>query len=244
MAIALVFAGGVGVRMNARSKPKQFLSLYGKPILIHTLEHFENHKDIDSIALVYLKGWEDYIRHELEKNFIKKVKWLVVGGSTVQESTFNGLEAIYKDKDTNPKNTIVLIHDGVRPLIDNSLITDNIESVKKYGTAISVSYATETVTVANNEEKIENIADRSRARIAKAPQSFYLEDIMKCHKKAREENIDWMIDSASLMNHYGFDLHTVMCSNYNIKITTPSDYYIFRALYEAKENSEIFGIER
>jgi len=241
MIAAVVFAGGTGVRMNTRTKPKQFLEVHGKPIIIYTLEHFEQHPLVDCISVVCVPGWEKQLEHEIERHYIHKVKWLVTGGETVQKSAYNGLKAVYEDC-PNPEETIVIMHDGVRPLINEQLITENIKTVKKYGSSITVSYATETVCSVNDQGVIEHIADRSRARIAKAPQCFYLDKLMEAHLKAREEGIDWMIDSASLMQHYGHKLHSVAGSSYNVKITTPSDYYIFRALLEVEENSQIFGL--
>lgn len=240
MVMALIFAGGTGKRMNSRSKPKQFLNLHGKPIIIHTIEYFEEHEEVDSIAVVCISNWIDNLRENLRIFGITKVKWIVEGGQTGQESIFNGLNAIYNDCD-NPEDAIVLIHDGVRPLISDQLITNNIESVRKYGSAITVSPAKETIVSIDNNEQISTIACRSQARIAKAPQSFYLNDIMNVHKRAREDNVSGMIDSASLMMHYGYNLHIIEGPAENIKITTPTDYYIFRAIYEAKENSQIFG---
>lgn len=241
MVTAVVFAGGTGVRMNSKTKPKQFLELHGKSIIIHTLEHFEQHPLVDNIAVVCVQGWEKQLKKELKRNFITKAKWLVTGGETVQISSYNGLKAVYDDCE-DPKNTIVIMHDGVRPLIDEKLITDNIETVKKYGSSVTVSYAVETICSVNDSGRIAEIPDRGKARIAKAPQCFYLNDLMEAHNRARSEGISWMIDSASLMKYYGHELHTVTGSNYNIKITTPSDYYVFRALFEAEENSQIFGI--
>lgn len=241
MITAVVFAGGTGVRMNSRTKPKQFLELHGKSIIIHTLEHFEQHPLIDNIAVVCVQGWEKQLKKELKRNYITKAKWLVTGGETVQLSSYNGLKAVF-DECENPEDTIVIMHDGVRPLIDEKLITDNIEMVKKLGSSITVSYAVETICSANAEGLIVDIPDRGSARIAKAPQCFYLNELMEVHNRARREGINWMIDSASLMKYYGHKLYTVEGSIYNIKITTPSDYYVFRALFEAEENSQIFGI--
>ena len=118
MVTALIFAGGTGQRMNSRSKPKQFLELHGKPILIHTLEHFQYHPLIDSICIVFLKGWESELQSLLERYAINKVKWLVEGGNTGHESVYNGLLAM---KDSCQRDDIVLIHDGVRPLINEQL---------------------------------------------------------------------------------------------------------------------------
>jgi len=239
MITALIFAGGTGERMNSRTKPKQFLELHGKPILIHTIEHFEEHPMVDNIVVVCLESWINECRKLLKRNFITKVKWIVPGGSTGQESIFNGLQAI---KDVSDDDTIVLIHDGVRPLITQELITENIKSVKKYGSAISVSYATETVVTVDRDAKVSMIPNREQTRITKAPQTFYFKDIWAAHTKARAEGLNNVLDSATLMNYYGYQLHTVISEPYNIKITTPADYYMFRAIYEAKENSQIFGL--
>ncbi len=238
MNTALIFAGGTGQRMNSKGKPKQFLELYGKPIIVYTLEWFEKHIDIDDIIVVCLKEWIEYLEKIIEKYGIKKVKWIVEGGETCQLSIFNGLKTIYKDDE----DRIVLIHDGVRPIISEKVITDNIETVKKCGNAITTCTAKETVVVMNEEEKIIKIEDRKLCRIAKAPQSFYLKDIYDLHIRAKADGIKDSIDSATLMTHYGYALNRVEGSSENIKITTPIDYYVFKAICDARENSQIFGI--
>ncbi len=162
-------------------------------------------------------------------------------GATGQESIFNGLQVIYKDC-CNPNDCVVLIHDGVRPLINDTLISDNIASVRKFGSGITVTPAIETIVTANENNQIENVTDRKLCMHARAPQSFILKDIYDAHQKAIDENIHDMIDSASLMKYYGYNLFTVEGPVENIKITTPMDYYLFRAIYEARENSQIFGI--
>ena len=241
MNTALIFAGGSGIRMNAKAKPKQFLELNGRAIIIHTLEYFENHPEIDSICVVIIESWIDYLKELLERYSIKKVKWIVSGGTTGQESIFNGLQAIYKDCH-NLNDCVVLIHDGVRPLINETLISDNIASVRKFGSAITVTPAIETIVTANENNQIQNVTDRKLCMHARAPQSFFLKDIYDAHQKALKENIHGMIDSASLMKYYGYNLFTVNGPVENIKMPTPMDYYLFRAIYEARENSQIFGI--
>lgn len=241
MVTALIFAGGTGSRMNSRSKPKQFLSLFGKPIIIHTLEHFEYSEEIDSIAVVCRESWIDYLKQQLKVNYFEKIRWVVPGGDTGQQSIYNGLKAI-RAACEDPGETIVLIHDGVRPLISGQLISDNIAAVRQFGSAITVTRAVETVIMTDEKNEIVDILNRSNAKIAKAPQGFYLQDILAAHEQAIADGIAKMIDSASLMRHYGHKLHTVDGPVENIKITTPSDYYTFRAIYEAKENSQIFGL--
>lgn len=143
MNVAVIFAGGTGQRMNTASKPKQFLELHGKPILIYTLENFQNHHQIDGIVLVCLESWIDYCNELLQKYHITKILKVVSGGNNGQESIFNGLKAANDVVDE--ENNIVLIHDGVRPLINEKLITDCIDMVKNEGNAVTVSPAIETI---------------------------------------------------------------------------------------------------
>lgn len=225
--------------MNTRSVPKQFLKLHGKPLIVYTLEQFENHPQIDGIVIACLKSHMDYMQSLVDKYGITKVGNVVPGGETGQESIYNGLK---EAKRLYPEDSIVLVHDGVRPLIDEETITKNIESVKQNGSAVTVTPAVETVTIDNNGNRLGQIVKRSRCQIAKAPQSFYLKDLLASHEKAiAERNMNY-VDSASLMQHYGCVLYTVEGKPENIKITTPMDFYIFRAIEDARENSQIFGL--
>ena len=236
---ALIFAGGTGKRMNTKTLPKQFLELHGKPIIIHTIEHFEAHPEIKDIVVVCVDDWLDYCKDLLAKFNIKKVSQVVPGGETGQMSIFNGLEVLREKYQGN--DDYVLIHDGVRPLIDEEIISKNIESVKKYGTAITVKPVIETVVQVDEEDIINNVIERSTCQTAVAPQSFVLSEIYSLHMRAQAEKLFDMTDSATLARYYGLSLHTVMGGSENIKITTPSDFYIFRAIYEARENAQIFG---
>ena len=238
--VAVIFAGGTGQRMNTRTKPKQFLELYGKPIIVYTLEAFDRHNEIDGIIVVMLESWIGYTKELIRKFGIEKVKKIVPGGSSGQESIYNGLCAA---SEFYGENDVVLIHDGVRPLIDEETITANIRSVEEHGTAITVTAAIETITMKDETGAVGTIIDRSRCELARAPQSFRLGQILGVHNKVRQENeSSGFIDSASMMKHYGYKLYTVQGKPENIKITTPSDYYIFRAMVDARESSQIFGI--
>ncbi len=242
MNVALIFAGGVGSRMHSKGRPKQFLELNGKPIIIHTIEHFELHPEIDAIAVVCISEWIEYLKQQLKKFAIGKVKWVVNGGATAQESTRKGLYTVRNGCGCNPEEVIVLIHDGVRPLITEQLISDNIASVKQYGNAVTVVPATETIIEVNDNDDIENVRTRSKCKIARAPQSFVLSDIIAAHEQSMKDGFLDAIDSVTLMRHYGKTLHTVDGPIENIKITNPSDFYILRAILEAKENSQIWGL--
>ena len=238
--VALIFAGGTGQRMNSGTTPKQFLELHGKPILIYTLEHFQDHEDIDGIVVVCLESWNDRLRKLIKKFDISKVKAIVPGGASGQESIFNGLEAIHE---LYPQeDTVVLVHDGVRPLIEAETITDAIACVRKNGNAITVTPAIETITIDNQGDCVGTIVNRSRCKMARAPQCFLMKELYAAHLKAREEGNTDFIDSASMMQHYGHVLYCVDGPAFNIKITTPTDFYIFRAIADAKEDSQIFGL--
>jgi 2-C-methyl-D-erythritol 4-phosphate cytidylyltransferase len=237
MNTALIFAGGTGQRMNARSKPKQFLELYGKPIISYTLDHFELHPEIDNIVVVCLESWITELKILLHRYDIRKVTQIVPGGKTGHESIYNGLkamEAVCKAED------IVLIHDGVRPLITGELISANIEMVKKCGTAITAESATESVLISESGDFIDSVPNRSDMYTAKAPQSFYYGMIWELYRRARKDGL-LTIDSSHLLSLYGIEMHIVKSPPNNIKITAPADYYIFRALYEAIENRQILG---
>lgn len=241
MNIAVIFAGGVGKRMRSKEKPKQFLEIHGKPIIIHTIDIFEQHPDIDAIVVACVEEWISYFNELLSKFNINKVKKIVAGGTSGQESIYNGLcaaESIAIDE----KN-VVLIHDGVRPLINSKVISDNINNVKKYNSAITTVKVKETIMVVDESSMIKHIPERKNSRLARAPQSFWLEDILSAHRKAIEEGMTEFIDSCSMMQYYGNDLFLVDGPEENIKVTTPDDFYILRAILDAKENSQIYGFE-
>ena len=242
MNIAVIFAGGVGKRMHSKECPKQFLKIYNKPIIIHTLEYFEKHPLIDAIVISCVEEWMPYLEELIYKYRIEKVKKVVVGGETGQLSIYNGLKAA--EDVANGENAIVLIHDGVRPLINAKLITDNIESVKKNGSAITTAVVKETILVVNEgTATINYVPSRKNSRVARAPQSFWLNDILNAHEKALSEGKKDYIDSCTMMQEYGYDLFLVDGPGENIKITTPEDFYIMRAILEAKENAQIYGFD-
>lgn len=235
----LIFAGGTGQRMSTRAVPKQFLELHGKPVIIYTLEHFEKHNKVDDIVVVCLEKWIGELKNLLIKYRINKVITIVPGGNTGTESIYNGLKALSK---VSRPDDIVLIHDGVRPLIDEDLITRNIEEGKEFGTAITVEPVTESVVRLNEEMKVASVLPRHEMYMAKAPQTFRFSLIWDLYQRANKENIG-TIDSAHLCSIFDVEMHTIRSSLNNIKITAPQDFYIFRALYEAMENAQFLGFE-
>lgn len=238
--IAVIFAGGSGKRMNTVSRPKQFLELNGKPVMIYTLELFDNHPNIDAIFVVCLESWIPFLKKQIKKFEINKVVEIVSGGETGQDSIYKGLCAAERWTKNNNVDANVLIHDGVRPLITEKTISDNIETCKQKGNCITCVPATETFIVKQKDGTLE-IPERADSLIARAPQSFKLSDILVAHRKAIEEGKHDFIDSCTMMSHYGHKMNTIIGPMENIKITTPTDFFIFRAMVEVHENQQIFG---
>ena len=238
MNIAVIFAGGSGLRMHTKSRPKQFLDLNGKPIIIYTLELFDNHPQIDAIVVACIKNWILFLEKQLRKFEITKVIKVVPGGETGQQSIYNALCAA---ENAGTDDSIVLIHDGVRPLITEQTITDNINKVKQSGSCITCIPATETLVVRQTDGSLE-IPSRADSLIARAPQSFFLKDIIAAHRRALAEGRNDFIDSCTMMSQYGYKLGTIIGPMENIKITTPTDFFVLRAMMKVHEDQQIFGL--
>lgn len=245
MNIAVIFAGGSGSRMNTKSRPKQFLELNGKPIIIYTIELFDNHPDINGIVVVCIESWIHFLEKQLRKFEINKVVKIVPGGTSGQESIYNGLVAAENyAKQHETQETIVLIHDGVRPLITEETITENIKAVREFGNCITCVPATETIVIergAQDGRTLHETPPRQDCYLARAPQSFFLKDIITAHRKAVEDCIFDFVDSCSMIKHYGHRIHKIIGPMENIKITTPTDFFVLRAMVEVHENQQIFG---
>ena len=228
--VALIFAGGVGSRMGG-DVPKQFLEWEGKAVIIHTLEVFERCSKIDEIVIACKADWIEYTGELVERAGLRKVTAIVPGGETALDSQYNGLLEIGR----RHENAVVLIHDGVRPLVDEGTILRCIDSVNEYGSAVTVTKAIETVIRIDDNGEIVDILDRDYCRMAKAPQCFFLRDILRVHEKCASAGRHTFIDSASMMMADGMKLHTVMGEPENIKITTPSDYYMYLGISRARD---------
>jgi len=233
MNIAVIFAGGVGKRMRTGGLPKQFLEVEGKPILAHTLLVFQAHDGVDAIVLVMAPGWLDRAQAVVDEYGLNKVVRIVEGGATGQESIYNGLLAARGLADESGlDDAIVILHDGVRPVIDHETITANIQGVLEHGSAITCVPCTETVVMVNEDgDRVIRIVEREKTRIAKAPQSFYLNDLLLAHERARQLGRNDVIDSCTMMQLYGAVAPSVIeGSSKNIKVTTPEDYYTLQTL--------------
>ena len=173
MTNALIFAGGHGSRMNSRSKPKQFLQLYGKEIIVHTVENFQNHPLIDGIVIVCKEDWIDFAKNLVQKYALTKVSSIIPGGETGQESIFYGLRALSEHCD---EKSIVLVHDGVRPFVSFELISSCVDSVRRFGSAVTAVPATESIVTADTHgtscttDRLAKAARASAGDITASPQ--------------------------------------------------------------------------
>ena len=230
MNFALIFAGGVGRRMNNADLPKQFLEIAGKTILSLTIERFQNHSEIDGIVVVCVDSHIDKCRSEISKNNLSKVIDVVPGGETAQESILLGLRRL---RQFDEGNNTVLIHDGVRPLIEDELITRNIQTVKEHGSSVTIVACNETVLLEQKDESGGyNALDRESCVIARAPQCYRLNDVLPVAEAAFKAGHEF-VDTYSLMESTGISAVPVECDHKNIKITTHSDYLMAKILIES-----------
>lgn len=235
MNIALIIAGGSGHRMN-QDIPKQFINVYDKPIIIYTLEGFQRHPEIDAIEVVCLEGWHDILMAYAKQFNISKLKWIVSGGNSGQESIRNGvfnLEGICSEDD------IVIIHDGIRPLIDDTVLSDVIIKCQKYGNAVtSMPYNEQIFKVKDDISTVEYIPRETLRRVA-TPQAYKFGKLNWAYHEAfeKELGIHGSSYTNTMMVDLGETLYFAAGSDKNIKLTTKDDLEIFKAYLKLEKDS-------
>ena len=243
MNIALILAGGTGQRMKTSGMPKQFLEVYGKPIIIYTLEAFQQNEWIDEIVIPCNKGWIGYLRALVSRFQITKVKRIVEGGSDRTGSVLAGLRAMGGEPG---EDDIVVIHDGVRPLIQQETIDKNIETARQYGNAMTVRANVETIVVTETTSAVwSDFKDRNIAYTLTSPQSFRAKELMEALEEAKGLENDALmplLDASLVYARLGKEVHLVVEDGNNIKITTPEDYYYLKAQFELQESKHILGV--
>lgn len=230
--IAVLTAGGTGTRTH-QDLPKQFLTVENKPIIIYTLEAFQQHPSIDEIYISCLEGWNTILEAYTRQFNITKVKKIVVGGATGQESIYNGLKAIKEDNNLT-NDIIVVVHDGNRPMLSQDIITDNLVKQKQYGSAVAVIPTTEVVFVSTNGKKSNTALNRDELWRTQTPHSYKFDELWEVHNRAIKDGVTNMAASCLLMQKYGYSTYFSKGSEKNIKITTVEDIEIFKALLNAK----------
>lgn len=233
MNVALILAGGSGSRTE-QSVPKQFLSIYDKPIIIYTLEAFQRHPQVDAIIVSCIEGWCDVLKGYAAAAGITKLKWVVEGGNNGQSSARNALMAL---ENTCRAEDIVIIHDAVRPMISEEIITDCIAKAKEFGSGLSAVRCQETIMRTDDGESGEEGIDRNDIMRVQTPQAYQYGKALWAHKEALNRGITNAVYTNTLMLELGEELHFSYGSNKNIKITTLEDIDMFKALYVTRRDS-------
>ena len=237
MNIAIIIAGGSGHRMG-QDIPKQFINVYDKPVLIYTLEGFQRHPQIDAIEVVCLDGWHDVLRAYARQFNITKLKWIVSGGKSGQESIRNG---VYNLEDKVKDDDIVVIHDGIRPLIDASVLTDVLLTAQKFGNAVTSMPYNEQIFVVNPEDETttKQYIPRETLRRVSTPQAYQFKLLDDKYHEAFEKEIGIYGSSYTntMMVELGVTLHFAAGSDKNIKLTTKDDLELFKAYLKADKDT-------
>ena len=234
--IALIIAGGTGTRMN-REIPKQFLNVQDKPIIIYALEAFQKHPNIDAIEVVCLEGWHDVLRLYANQFKISKLEKIVKGGLNGQDSIRNGIFDLHERY--NDKDDIVLIHDAIRPMISESIISNNIEICREKGNCTTIIPCDSVMLKTYNETEANEQTPRDYLKNTQTPQTFFINEIVEAHKEALSKGITNSVASCSLYIELGKKIYMTIGSKKNIKITEAEDIELFQALLNIKKQKKV-----
>ena len=234
MNVAIIIAGGVGSRLG-QDIPKQFINVYDKPVIIYTLESFQKHPQIDAIEVVCLDGWHDVLKAYAKQFNITKLKWVVSGGKTGQESIRNG---VYNLEGKVSANDNIIIHDGIRPLIDEMVISDVIQKCQKFGNAVTSLPYNEQIFIKDNEETTTKYIPRETLKRVSTPQAYKFDLLDSKYHEAFEKEIGIYGSSYTntMMVELGVKLYFAAGSERNIKLTTTDDLELFKAYLNTEKS--------
>lgn len=235
--IAILTAAGVGSRTH-QDIPKQFLNVDNIPIIVYTMMAFQNHPKIDEIAVVILKGWDEILWAYAKQFNITKLKYVVPGGSNGQESIFNGINAVLEK---SSRDDVVMVHDGNRPMVSQSIISDSLAKFAQYGCAVAAIPCTEVVFTINqtNESESLDLIERNDLRRTQTPHTYLLGELYDMHIEAKKRGIISTAASCALADALGKKSYFSLGSEKNLKITTIEDIEIFKALLHATKDDWI-----
>ena len=235
MNTAIIIAGGSGHRMG-QDIPKQFINVYDKPILLYTLEGFQKHPQIDAIEVVCIDGWHDVLWAYAKQFNITKLKWVVSGGETGQESIRNG---VYHLEGKCADDDIIIIHDGIRPLVDETVLTDVILKAQQYGAAVTSLPYNEQIFVIDDEISTVKYIPRETIRRVSTPQAYRFGKLLWAYRKAFREEIGIYGSSYTntMMVELGERLYFAAGSDKNIKLTTKDDLEMFKAYLKSDKDN-------
>lgn len=230
MNVALLTAAGSGTRMHL-DIPKQFIHVDDKPVIIYTMEAFQNHPGIDAIIVVTLESWSSVLWAYAKQFGITKLKWVVPGGDSGQDSIRKGLEVL---KQELSDEDVVLVHDGNRPLVTSQIISDSFATFYKYGSAVAAIPCTEVVFESDDGISSKVSTERERLLRTQTPHTYRLGELYDAHLEAQKRGITGTAASCMLMKELGRMTYFSKGSEENLKITTPEDLKIFKALLKLR----------
>lgn len=232
MNIALIIAGGRGMRMG-QEIPKQFLTVHDKPVIAYTMEAFQKHPDVDAIAVVCVEGWESILAAYARQYGISKLQHIIPGGENGQSSIRNGVFEL--EKHYSP-NDIVLVHDAIRPMVSQAIISGCIATAREKGSAIVTIPCQEAMLETEDQLSTHSSYPRDRLKRTQTPQGFPIGKLADAHRRALEKGITNSVASCTLMVELGETIFFCAGSEKNIKLTTPDDMEIFKALLALRES--------
>ena len=233
--IALIIAGGVGARMG-QDIPKQFLNVFDKPVIVYTMECFQNHPEIDGIVIVCLDGWHEMVKSYAKQFGIAKLESVISGGNTGFESIINGTKEVER---LYGKDCLVLVHDAIRPNLSKEIISENIRVCHEKGNAITCIPCQEAMLYTEDREESKKSINRDNLLRTQTPQTFFVKDLRKVQDEAISKGITNTVASCTLMIEMGYPVYKANGSEKNVKLTTPDDIEIFKALISAKKDEWI-----
>ena len=231
MNIALIIAGGRGMRMG-QEIPKQFLTVNDKPVIAYTMEAFQKHPDIDAIAVVCVEGWDSILSAYARQYGITKLKHIIPGGENGQGSIRNG---VYELEKHYAPTDLVLIHDAIRPMVSQSIISGCIATAREHGSAIVTIPCQEAMLETDDQISTTSSYPREKLKRTQTPQGFPIGVIAQAHRRALEQGITNSVASCTMMVELGEKIYFCAGSEKNIKLTTPDDMEIFKALLSLRD---------
>lgn len=234
MNVALILAGGTDPRFRM-DVPKQFVNVNNRPLIVYTLEVFQQHPDIDEVIVACLDGWQEMVRVYAKQFNIKKLTKIILGGKDAQESTYHGLEYL---KEKMGRGDIVVVHDAIRPMVSEELITKSIQMCRKKGMGVAATYIMDTIMHSTNGQEGYKSINRYEIMKVQTPQAFDFEWIWNLHNRAIKERKLGAWDNSSLITNLGETVIFSEGSDLNLKINTTEDVEMFKALYKMYHSEE------
>lgn len=232
MNVALILAGGVDPRFQM-AIPKQFVIVENRPIIVYTLQVFQKHPEIDKIIVSCLHGWKEMVQAYAKQFNITKLEAIVEGGMGAQESIRKGVEWL---KANCKEDELIVIHDAIRPLVTDELISDSIKSCREYGMGVAAVRSMDTIMLTDNGMNGQENISRDSIRRIQTPQTYRLEYLDRMHRQAAEQGIEHCVDNNSMLSKLGETIHFSKGSDFNIKINQVEDVEMFKALYRMKND--------